>query len=114
MAPSRRLRGSAYHSDLSTCPPTASSGLSKLGRPVEHFADRLQTQERLTRQVADPLVMHLGPRGVGIVLEAEHSCMTQRGVRALRAKIVTSAVLGTRRDDPRSPAEFFALADLPG
>jgi GTP cyclohydrolase I len=61
-------------------------GLSKLARLVEHFAARPQTQERLTRQVADALVRHLGPRGAGVVLEAEHSCMTQRGVRTLGAK----------------------------
>jgi GTP cyclohydrolase IA len=87
-------------------------GLSKLARLVGHFAARPQTQERLTRQVADALVTHLGPRGVGVVLEAEHSCMTQRGVRALGAKTVTSALLGTLREDPRFRAEFFALAGV--
>jgi GTP cyclohydrolase I len=89
-------------------------GLSKLARLVEHFAARPQTQERLTKQVADALVEHLGPRGAGVVLEAEHSCMTQRGVRALGSKTVTSALLGTLRDDPRSRAEFFALAGVRG
>jgi GTP cyclohydrolase I len=87
-------------------------GLSKLARLVEYYAARPQTQERLTRQVADALVIHLNPRGVGVVLEAEHSCMTQRGVRALGAKTVTSALLGTLREDPRSRAEFFALAGI--
>lgn len=87
-------------------------GLSKLARLVEHFAARPQTQERLTKQVADALVKHLGPRGAGVVLEAEHSCMTQRGVRALGSKTVTSALLGTLRDDPRSRAEFFALTGV--
>jgi GTP cyclohydrolase I len=89
-------------------------GLSKLARLVEHFAARPQTQERLTKQVADALVEHLGPRGAGVVLEAEHSCMTQRGVRALGSTTVTSALLGTLRDDPRSRAEFFALAGVRG
>jgi GTP cyclohydrolase IA len=89
-------------------------GLSKLARLVEHFAARPQTQERLTKQVADALVKHLGPRGAGVVLEAEHSCMTQRGVRAIGSKTVTSALLGTLRDDPRSRAEFFALAGARG
>ena len=85
-------------------------GLSKLARLVEHFAARPQTQERLTMQVAKCLEANLHPRGVGVVLEAEHTCMTQRGVRALGATTVTSALLGTLRTDPRSRAEFFALA----
>jgi GTP cyclohydrolase I len=85
-------------------------GLSKLARLVEHFAARPQTQERLTMQVARCLDANLHPRGVGVVMEAEHTCMTQRGVRALGATTVTSALLGTLRTDPRSRAEFFALA----
>jgi len=88
-------------------------GLSKLARLAEHFAARPQTQERLTRQIADCLDAHLQPRGVGVVLEAEHACMTHRGVRALGAKTVTSALLGTLRADPRSRGEFFALAGVP-
>jgi GTP cyclohydrolase I len=88
-------------------------GLSKLARLVEHFAARPQTQERLTMQVAKCLDANLRPRGVGVVLEAEHTCMTQRGVRALGATTVTSALLGTLRTDPRSRAEFFALARVP-
>lgn len=89
-------------------------GLSKLARLVEHFAARPQTQERLTRQVADCLAVRLAPRGVGVVLEAEHTCMTLRGVRALGSTTVTSALLGTLRTDARSRAEFFALAGVPG
>jgi GTP cyclohydrolase I len=88
-------------------------GLSKLARLVEHFAARPQTQERLTMQVAKCLDANLRPRGVGVVMEAEHTCMTQRGVRALGATTVTSALLGTLRTDPRSRAEFFALARIP-
>ena len=88
-------------------------GLSKLARLVEHFAARPQTQERLTMQVAKCLDANLHPRGVGVVMEAEHTCMTQRGVRALGATTVTSALLGTLRTDPRSRAEFFALARVP-
>src|SRR6516164_7843360 len=88
-------------------------GLSKLARLVEHFAAQPQTQERLTMQVAKRLDADLGPRGVGVVLEAEHSCMTQRGIRAHGATTVTSALLGTLRTDPRSRAEFFALARVP-
>jgi GTP cyclohydrolase I len=85
-------------------------GLSKLARILEHFAARPQTQERLTKQVADCLAERLRPRGTGVVLEAEHSCMTLRGVRAVGAITVTSALLGSLRDDQRSRAEFFALA----
>jgi GTP cyclohydrolase IA len=88
-------------------------GLSKLARLVGHFAARPQTQERLTMQVARCLEANLRPRGVGVVLEAEHTCMTQRGVHALGATTVTSALLGTLRDDPRSRAEFFAVAGVP-
>ena len=88
-------------------------GLSKLARLVEHFAARPQVQERLTKQIAECLATRLQAPGVGVVLEAEHSCMTLRGVRALGAKTVTSALLGTLRADPRSRAEFFALAGVP-
>ncbi|HEX9065267.1 MAG TPA: GTP cyclohydrolase I FolE [Streptosporangiaceae bacterium] len=89
-------------------------GLSKLARLVDHFAARPQTQERLTRQVAGCLQDRLSPRGVGVVLEAEHACMTLRGVRALGAVTVTSALLGSLRTDPRARAEFLALAGQPG
>jgi GTP cyclohydrolase IA len=88
-------------------------GLSKLARLVEHFAAQPQTQERLTMQVAKCLDANLRPRGAGVVLEAEHTCMTQRGIRAVGATTVTSALLGTLRADPRSRAEFFALACVP-
>ena len=84
-------------------------GLSKLARVVELFARRLQVQERLTTQVAGWLEQHLEPRGVGVVLEAEHLCMSLRGVRAGGARTVTSALHGLLRTDPRSRAEFFAL-----
>jgi GTP cyclohydrolase I len=89
-------------------------GLSKLARVVEHFAARPQTQERLTKQVADLLDTELRPRGVGVVMEAEHTCMTLRGVRAVGATTVTSALLGTLRADPRSRAEFFASVHIGG
>jgi GTP cyclohydrolase I len=87
-------------------------GLSKLARIVQHFAARPQIQERLTKQVADCLATRLRAPGVGVVLEAEHTCMTLRGVRAHGAKTVTSTLLGTLRADPRSRAEFFALAGV--
>jgi GTP cyclohydrolase IA len=89
-------------------------GLSKLARLVEHFAARPQTQERLTKQVADCLAARLHPVGAGVVLQAEHTCMTLRGVRAIGAKTVTSAFVGTLRADASSRAEFFALAGVPG
>ena len=84
-------------------------GLSKLARVVELFARRLQLQERLTTQVADWLQTQLEPKGVGVVLEAEHLCMTLRGVQATGAHTVTSALHGRLRDDPRSRQEFLAL-----
>lgn len=87
-------------------------GLSKLARVVELFARDLQVQERLTKQVADWLQEHLAPKGVGVVLEAEHQCMALRGVRATGAKAVTSAVHGLLRDDARSRQEFFALTGI--
>lgn len=85
-------------------------GLSKLARVVEHFACRPQTQERLTKQIADLLQDELAPRAVGVVLAAEHSCMTLRGVQATGSSTVTSSLLGKLRTDPRSRAEFMALA----
>jgi GTP cyclohydrolase IA len=88
-------------------------GLSKLARLVAHFAARPQTQERMTMQIAKCLDANLHPKGVGVVLEAEHTCMTQRGIRALGATTTTSALLGTLRADPRSRAEFFSLAGVP-
>jgi GTP cyclohydrolase I len=85
-------------------------GLSKLARIVEHFARRPQVQERLTKQIADWFDQALQPRGVGVVIEAEHTCMTLRGVRAAGASTITSALVGTIRDDPRTRQEFLALA----
>lgn len=85
-------------------------GLSKLARVVELFARRLQVQERLTKQVADWLEHNLAPKGVGVVFEAEHLCMSLRGVQAGGAVTVTSSLHGLLREDPSSRAEFFALA----
>jgi GTP cyclohydrolase I len=89
-------------------------GLSKLARVVELFARDLQVQERLTRQIADWLQEHLAPQGVGVVLEAEHLCMSLRGVQATGSRTVTSALHGLLREDPRSRQEFFALAGIGG
>jgi GTP cyclohydrolase I len=85
-------------------------GLSKLARVVEGFARALQTQERLTKQVAEWLEDHLRPKGVGVVVEAEHLCMTLRGANARGAKTTTSALTGLVREDARTRQEFLALA----
>ncbi|MEU5530786.1 GTP cyclohydrolase I FolE [Micromonospora chersina] len=87
-------------------------GLSKLARVVELFAHGPQVQERLTKQIADWLTGQLRPRGVGVVIEAEHLCMTLRGVQAVGSSTITSTLLGTLRDDHRSRAEFFTLAGV--
>ena len=84
-------------------------GLSKLVRVVELFARRPQVQERLTKQVADWLQHHLHPAGVGVVIEAEHMCMSLRGVRTAGSSTITSTLLGALREDSRSRAEFHAL-----
>jgi GTP cyclohydrolase I len=85
-------------------------GLSKLARVVELFARRPQVQERMTTQIARWLDEQLQPRGVGVVIEAEHTCMTLRGVGARGSTTATSALLGLLRSDARSRAEFLALA----
>jgi len=84
-------------------------GLSKLARVVELFAHDLQIQERLTVQIAGCLQEQLQPKGVGVVLEAEHLCMTLRGVQKPGATTVTSALHGLIRDDPRTRDEFLSL-----
>jgi GTP cyclohydrolase I len=84
-------------------------GLSKFARMVEFHARRPQTQERLTRRLADHLAEQLGPRGVGVVVEAEHTCMTLRGARASGTRTVTSALLGHLREDAAARAEFLSL-----
>jgi GTP cyclohydrolase IA len=84
-------------------------GLSKLARVVELFARDLQLQERLATQIADWLEESLRPRGVGVVLEAEHLCMSLRGVQKPGARTVTSALRGGVKDDPRTRAEFLSL-----
>ncbi len=84
-------------------------GLSKLARIAEIFARRLQVQERLTKQIADTLFEELEPLGVMVVMEAEHTCMTLRGVKKPGAKTITSAVLGGFRKDPRTRSEAMSL-----
>jgi GTP cyclohydrolase I len=89
-------------------------GLSKLARVLDLFARDLQVQERLTQQVADWLQDNLNPRGVGVVIEAEHLCMSLRGVRARGARTTTSALHGVLREDARTRSEFFALSGMRG
>jgi len=87
-------------------------GLSKLAWVVELFARGLQVQERLTTQVADWLQGQLAPKGVGVVMEAEHLCMSLRGVQAAGSRTVTSSLHGLLRSDQRSRAELFALTGV--
>ena len=91
-------------------PGTRLIGLSKLARVVNHYSRRLQVQERLTTQIADWLMDELKPKGAGVVMEAEHACMSLRGVRAGGTRTVTSALCGLVRDDERTRTEFLSLA----
>ncbi|HQU86066.1 MAG TPA: GTP cyclohydrolase I FolE [Pyrinomonadaceae bacterium] len=84
-------------------------GLSKLARIVEVYAKRLQVQERLTQEIANALNDNLQPLGVMVVMEAEHTCMTMRGVKKPGARTITSAVLGGFRRDPRTRSEAMSL-----
>ncbi|MET3897505.1 GTP cyclohydrolase I [Devosia sp. UYZn731] len=84
-------------------------GLSKLARLVEVFARRLQTQENLTAQIIDALNEHLGPRGVAVMLEAEHMCMTMRGVRAHGVATITHRFTGVFAEDRVEQDRFFAM-----
>ena len=86
-------------------------GLSKFARVVEMFSRRPQVQERLTKQIADWLDIELSPRGVGVVLVAEHSCMSLRGSRVAGAMTRTTALAGAMRSDPATRAEFLAAID---
>jgi GTP cyclohydrolase IA len=99
------------HAHVAYLPGDSIVGLSKLARVVEAFSRDLQVQERLTVQVADWLERELAPRGVGVVLSAEHMCMTMRGVRKPGARTLTSAVRGRLRTDPRTREEFFSLVE---
>ncbi|MDR3560304.1 MAG: GTP cyclohydrolase I FolE [Negativicutes bacterium] len=84
-------------------------GLSKLGRLVECFSRRLQVQERLTKQLVDEIEEALKPKGVAVVISAEHLCMTMRGVQKAGTKTVTSLVTGLFRTDPTIKASFYSM-----
>jgi GTP cyclohydrolase IA len=84
-------------------------GISKLARLVDCFANRLQVQERLTRQIAAALIEVLQPAGVAVLVDAHHQCMGCRGVKRPRASMITSCMLGRFREDPKARAEFLSL-----
>lgn len=84
-------------------------GISKLARVVHGFGRRLQIQEKLTAEIAEAIQDILKPKGVGVVIVSEHSCMTMRGVNTPGSKLTTSSLLGDVRDDPRTRQEFFDL-----
>jgi GTP cyclohydrolase I len=84
-------------------------GISKLARVVHGFARRLQIQEKLTAEIAEAIQDILKPKGVGVVIVSEHSCMTMRGVNTPGSRLTTSSLLGQVRDDPRTRQEFFDL-----
>jgi GTP cyclohydrolase I len=88
-------------------------GISKLARVVHGFARRLQIQEKLTAQIAEAICDILDPKGVGVVVVSEHSCMTMRGVNTPGSRLTTSHLLGEVRDDPRTRQEFFDLVHSP-
>ena len=98
--------GSAH---IAYLPTGAVLGVSKLARIIECFACRLQTQERLTYQIADFFMNNLKPRGVAVVMEASHSCMTIRGIKKPGSVMVTSALRGIFRRDPKSRSEVLGL-----
>ena len=85
-------------------------GISKLARVVNGFARRLQIQEKLTAEIANAIQEVLQPHGVGVVIEAEHSCMTLRGVNTVGSSLTTSSLLGKVRDDMRTRMEFMRLS----
>lgn len=86
-------------------------GVSKLGRLVDCFARRFQIQERMTREIADALVTHLNPIGVGVIIEAQHQCIRCRGVRKRGANMITSALRGVMKSDASVRAEFLRFSN---
>jgi GTP cyclohydrolase I len=82
-------------------------GISKLARVVDAYARRFQVQEKMTAQIAEVIARVLQPRGVGVVIEASHECMTTRGVHKRGVSMTTSTLLGTFREDARTRAEFL-------
>ncbi len=97
------------HAHVGYLPNGRVVGLSKIARVVDVFARRLQVQERLTNQVADAMMEHLGAHGVAVVMEASHTCMMMRGVQKQRSTTVSSAMRGTFETDPRTRSEFMSF-----
>jgi GTP cyclohydrolase IA len=100
------------HAHVGYIPDHRIVGLSKLARIVNHFSRSLQVQERLTKQIADLISSELAPKGVGVVLEAEHQCMTIRGVQASGTMTVTSTMYGLVRDNLATREEFLSLSGV--
>ncbi len=101
------------HAHVGYLPTSRVVGISKLARVVHGFARRLQIQEKMTAEIARAIEEVLKPQGVGVVVEAEHSCMTLRGVNTRGTVLTTSKLLGVVRDDPRTREEFLRLARSP-
>ena len=102
----------AGHAHVAYVPGDRIVGLSKLARAVSHFAKAMQVQERLTKQVADLIQNELEPKGVGVVIEAEHQCMTIRGVHATGTRTVTSTMYGLLRTNAATRQEFLTLTGV--
>ncbi len=98
------------HAHVGYLPTDRVVGISKLARVVQGFARRLQIQEKLTAEIAGAIDQVLKPKGVGVVIEAEHSCMTLRGVNTPGSSLTTSHLTGVIRDDARTRQEFLRLA----
>ncbi|HEX5789080.1 MAG TPA: GTP cyclohydrolase I FolE [Woeseiaceae bacterium] len=99
------------HAHVGYLPNNKVVGISKLARVVEAFARRFQVQEKMTAQIANCINDVLGPKGVGVVVEAKHQCMTTRGVHKTNVSMVTSQMLGAFRSDARTRAEFLRMID---
>jgi len=99
------------HAHVGYLPDHKVVGISKLARVVEAFARRLQVQEKMTAQVANCIWNVLNPKGVGVVIEASHQCMTTRGVHKTNVSMVTSQMLGLFREDARTRSEFLQMID---
>ena len=99
------------HAHVGYLPRNKVVGISKLARVVEAFARRFQVQEKMTAQIANCIQDVLGPKGVGVVIEASHQCMTTRGIHKSNVSMVTSQMLGTFRKDARTRAEFLRMID---
>lgn len=89
-------------------------GISKIPRLIECYSRRLQLQERMTSDIADAFMRHVAPKGVGVIMSAEHTCMTMRGVNKPGSRTVTSAMRGLFKDDPKTRAEFLRLIEEGG